>query len=264
MKARKTLAAGLAFALLVMLTLTIGEGSGTKATVPQDVTIDVGQLTDGRCTYWAPAPPGQETSGGGAGDAINEREDVMGGPLSHLLEHSGFWPQVSIDEPDAVSTYFACTDAPDEGEAPCQSVDCFLRGEHYIMLKMADPEELSDGCIRYNIKGLRTAAVISTIDGGPQSFLFLSDLDDAVHMVCGLGDGRVLKMRMMACPDMNGDRVIDLFEDVLPAAMAIGQTRDDPDWNYQADVNEDGVVDLFNDIFTVLYHFGIDCLRFNY
>ncbi len=255
----------LMLAVIIMATpILLMGGSRTKATVPQDVTIDVSQLTPSRCTYWAPAPPWAETSASGPGKAVEGRENIMGDPLSHLLEHSGVWPLVTIHEAGAISGLFACTDSPAEGEPPCESSKCFLRGEHYIMLKMADPESLSDGCIRYNLKGLRGGLVVSTIDEKPQPFLLLSRQDGAIHTVCGLGDNRELKMRIMACPDVNGDLVIDLFGDIFATVGAMGQERGDPDWNYRADVNGDGVVDLFGDVFMVAYRFGLDCSQFDY
>jgi hypothetical protein len=174
-----------------------------------------------------------------------------------------------IKDEAAISDDFACTDRTENGASPCmqvpgEAVSCFLRGEHYIMLKMADQTPPFDGCISYNIKGLRGAAVASSIDGEAQPFYYLSSWDDAVQTVCGLGDNRVLKMRLMMCPDLNGDHVITLFDDIFGTAAAIWASPGDPNWNHLADHNEDGSVDLFTDLFGVMYRYGQDCGEFDY
>ncbi len=228
-------------ALMVPVVL-MGEGGRLGAAAPQDVRIDLSQLSE-RCTYSAPAPPWE-----GSGD----------------IEHFGLRARVIVDKPGVVSGHFACTDSPEPGELPCRTRECFLRGEHYITLEMADPSEVSLGCIRYNIKGLRGGVGAVSVDGGPRWFYALNAQDDAVRTVCGLEGGQVLELRLMACPDLNNDQVIDLFGDVMATALVMGQTRDGPEWNHLADHNEDGIVDFFGDIFIVLYRFGLTCADFHY
>lgn len=272
MLSKRSLVIGLVLALLAIPGFVAG---GTEATTEvQDVQIDVSRLS-GRCTYWAPIPPWQASWFEGIeeapeGDAVN----VVRRASAPLLEHVGAWAEVIVTNPEVVGGYFACTDhlerVPFGGVLPClagpshEAVSCFLRGEHLIMLKIDDSEVPVSGCIRLNVKGMRRAAVSSDIDGEPQPFYYLDPKDDAVQTVCGLGDGRILKLRLMSCPDVNGDHTVDLFEDIMGTAAATLAGRGDPRWNYLADHNEDGYVGLFDDLFTVAYRFGMQCDWFDY
>lgn len=261
MLTKKTLLIGLVLALLAIPGFVAG---GTEATGSADVTIDVGSLS-GECTYWAPAPPWEASSLDGIEEEpARERDDVMGGPMSRLREHTGAWAEVAVADPNVVSGHFACTDVQGSDGLLCTTLDCFLRGEHYIMLRMADQTAPFGGCIRYNIKGIRRAAVASTIDGEPQPFFYLRAENDAVEKVCGLEENQTLKLRLMACPDLDRNREIDLFRDFFSTVFSLLLSKGDPGWNYRADHNENGVVDFFGDIFAVGFRIGLRCDDFDY
>lgn len=73
--------------------------------------------------------------------------------------------------------------------------------------------------------------------------------------------------------DVNGDKVIALFDDILVIAMAFGFEPGDPGYSTTLDRSEptpagnypwrtgppDGTIDLFTDIFGAAYQFGHDC-----
>lgn len=201
---------------------------------PQDIQIDVSRVGEEPCNYWV-------------GD----------------WRHYGFESEVVVDDPSAVGSYLACTDWPEVGVPSCQTPECFLQGEHYIMLEAADPPA-PVGCIHYNVKGIRGAAVSSKINGKPQPLRYLASWDGWVESVCGLGAGEQIELRLMMCPDLNGDHTIDLFSDIFGTAVVAGYSRGEPGWNPLADHNEDFTVDLFNDIFAVMLRFGLDCDDFDY
>ena len=64
-------------------------------------------------------------------------------------------------------------------------------------------------------------------------------------------DGNVL---ISMAGDLNGDRVVDIF-DIAMLALAFGSVQGDPNWNATADINGDGLVDIF-DVVIVATHFG--------
>jgi hypothetical protein len=146
------------------------------------------------------------------------------------------------------------------------TLPCFVAGEHYITLRAADPPPLG-GCIQYNVKGLRGAAVSSTVNAKGivrHTFFYLNPWNNALQKVCGVWAGQTVELRLMMCPDLDGNRSIDLFNDILGTAAVAGLRKGDPGWNLLADHNEDNIVDLFNDIFAVAYRFGLNCNAFDY
>ncbi len=64
-------------------------------------------------------------------------------------------------------------------------------------------------------------------------------------------DGNVL---ISMAGDLNGDRVVDIF-DIAMLALAFGSVQGDPNWNAATDINGDDLVDIF-DLVIVATRFG--------
>ncbi len=223
-------ALGILALLVAILTGGLGQALGT-----QDVRADVGQL-GAPCTYWTP----------------------IGSDSGETIEHRGHRSEITIIDPDAVSNTWGCTDQIDMTN--CLEHSCFLSGEHYFMFQANQP---FNGCIQFNIAGLRKGVWYGSVNGTPIPPAYSSPYNEAVEKVCNLEYDDVVEMVWMACPDITGpsgpDNKIDLMNDIFEVGFAYGTTKGDPDWNLLTDSNEDGIVDLMNDIFSVIYRWNLDC-----
>jgi hypothetical protein len=222
---------------LAVLTLVLAGGSGVRSEAVPDMTIDVWQLGES-CQYWAPSPPSGETS----------------------RLHSGLVPEVVVADPDALRVVLACTDRPtcEQGMGP-PDLDCFLGGEHYLLMQAENP---TDGCVRFTVDGLRGAAASVRVGGVKQPLQYLAVESGGVDSICGVQAGQQVELRMMMCPSALGHSV-DLFWSILGTARVFGTVEGDSEWDYRYDHNEDGQIDL-GDIFAAMFRFSLHCPDFDY
>jgi hypothetical protein len=222
---------------LTVLTLVLAGESGVRSEAVPDMMIDVWQLGES-CQYWAPSPPSGETS----------------------RLHSGLVPEVVVADPDALRVVLACTDRPtcEQGMGP-PDLDCFLGGEHYLLMQAENP---TDGCVRFTVDGLRGAAASVRVGGVKQPLQYLAVESGGVDSICGVQAGQQVELRMMMCPSALGHSV-DLFWSILGTARVFGTVEGDSEWDYRYDHNEDGQIDL-GDIFAAMFRFSLHCPDFDY
>lgn len=241
MLTKKTLVIGLVLAVLALV-MVGGRGEGSATHV--DFRVDISRLGEESCEYWAPSPKSSPDR-----------------TLSGYRLRIGVKNEVLVSDPDAVSLQLGCTDQP-TCLKPEPELDCFLAGEHYVRLRVFDPIAR---CVSFTVKGLRGAAASARVNGVKQEFQYLSIEDDGVNRICGLRPGDWVELRMMMCPDPDGDRLVgSLFRDIMPTAQRIGTDENHPDWEYKYDYNEDGIVDYYGDLFAVMFRYGLKCNDFDY